>query len=231
MNNQEISSPPKNNEAPNFEQTKTMSHELFYSVFNFNMVDSPCHMIFCFKKLIKFDELRYRVVKLRYRLLKSQNLLNRTFKEFNNSLDNDEPPIKNRRDLYLLLKEFYSDVKLRRRLLKSRNLTSLCRQLTDYKLMIRMMTFLTKNKDFRSEENDLALVFRNNSCYNKKCQQDLDELYIKTLLEPGVYSYIELMSVPENAIRCYDKNTYSHYYYYIDDTMGSWWVGEWDKIE
>ena len=163
MNNQEISSPPKYNEAPTFEQTKTRSQELFYSVFNFNMVNSPCHMIFGFKKLIKYHELRLR-------LYKSQNLLNRTFKEFNNSLDDGEPPIKNRRDLYLFLKEFYSDVQ------------NMCSPYpnTDYRMMTRLMKFLTKKGSFTFEANDLALVLLKNSCYNNKCKQDLDELDKKT---------------------------------------------------
>ena len=120
-------------------------------------------MIFGFKKLIKYHELRLR-------LYKSQNLLNRTFKEFNNSLDDGEPPIKNRRDLYLFLKEFYSDVQ---------NMCSPYPK-TDYKMMTRLMIFLTKKRAFSFDANDLALVLRKNSCYNKKCKQDLDELDRKT---------------------------------------------------
>ncbi|MFT6497681.1 MAG: hypothetical protein ACJATM_001304 [Alphaproteobacteria bacterium] len=151
-----MSSPPKYNEVPTFEQTKTRSLELFYSVFNLNMVDSPCHMIFQFKKSIQYTELRKRV-------FESQMLMKKTFKSFNNGMGEGETPIKNRKDLYLLLKEFCIGW----------NSKPLFMPPPDYQMLTRMMSFLTNRPNFTFEVPLLIEVFLSYKSFNKKCQGSL----------------------------------------------------------
>ena len=155
-----------------------MKQELFYDVFNTNMLDSPCHMIFRFKHRIRYWILLEKVVQAR-RHLTSMN----RFKLYNETVSNPEHKIKNRRELYLLLKEYYNCVP------KSYN----SRQ--DYKIVTDLMNFLMGygylEQRCTFDKKDLVELFRRNDCFNKKCKIEIKELNDKTQMDRSVLEIVD----------------------------------------
>jgi hypothetical protein len=147
-----------------------MKQELFYDVFNTNMLDSPCHMIFRFKHRSRYLILRPKVV---------QALVLgcvKRFKLYNEALETGtEYKIKNRRELYLLLKEYYNCVP------KSYN------NRADYRMVTILMNFLMGYSQWVQfitfEKKDLVELFRRNDCFNKKCKIEIKELDDKTQID------------------------------------------------
>ena len=155
-----------------------MKQELFYDVFNTNMLDSPCHMIFRFKHRIRYLILRPKVV---------QALVLgcvKRFKLYNEALETGtEYKIKNRRELYLLLKEYYNCVP------KSYN------NRADYRMVTILMNFLMGYSQWVQfitfEKKDLVELFRRNDCFNKKCKIEIKELDDKTQMDRSVLEIVE----------------------------------------
>jgi hypothetical protein len=156
-----------------------MKQELFYDVFNTNMLDSPCHMIFRFKHRIRYLILRPKVV---------QALVLgcvKRFKLYNEALETGtEYKIKNRRELYLLLKEYYNCVP------KSYN------NRADYRMVTILMNFLMGYSQWVQfitfEKKDLVELFRRNDCFNKKCKIEIKELDDKTQIDRSVLEIVHL---------------------------------------
>ena len=157
-----------------------MKQELFYDVFNNNMLDSPCHMIFRFKHRIRYLILRPKVVHARRYLT-----LHNQFKRYNEQLETGtEHKIKNRRELYLLLKEYYNCVP------KSYN------KLADYKMVTDLMNFLMGVTNgvqrISFAKKDLVELFRRNDCFNKKCKIEIEELNDKTQMDRSVLETVSI---------------------------------------
>jgi len=156
-----------------------MKQELFYDLFNTNMLDSPCHMIFRFKHRIRYLILRPKVVHARRYLT-----LHNQFKGYNEQLETDtEHKIKNRRELYLLLKEYYNCLP------KSDD------NRADYKIMTDLMNFLMGHgycqQGCTFDKNDLVELFRRNDCFNKKCKIEIKEMDDKTQIDRSVLEIVD----------------------------------------
>ena len=157
-----------------------MKQELFYDVFNTNMLDSPCHMIFRFKHRSRYLILRPKLVHARQYLT-----LHNQFKRYNESLETGtEHKIKNRRELYLLLKEYYNCVP------KSYN------NRADYQIVTDLMNFLMgccqPFQFITFDKKDLVELFRRNDCFNKKCKIEIKELDDKTQIDRSVLEIVHL---------------------------------------
>ena len=155
-----------------------MKQELFYDVFNTNMLDSPCHMIFRFKHRIRYKFLRKKVI---------ESLDLKTcyyFINYNESRIFPKHKIKNRRELYLLLKEYYNCVP------KSYN------KLADYKMVTDLMNFLMGVTNgvqrISFAKKDLVELFRRNDCFNKKCKIEIEELNDKTQMDRSVLETVSI---------------------------------------
>ena len=110
--------------------------------------------------------------------------LHNQFKGYNESLETDtEHKIKNRRELYLLLKEYYNCVP------KSYN------NRADYEIMTDLMNFLMGQgycqQDCTFDKKDLVELFRRNDCFNKKCKIEIKELDDKTQMDRSVLEIVE----------------------------------------
>ena len=155
-----------------------MKQELFYDVFNTNMLDSPCHMIFRFKHRARYLILRPKVVQARRHLTSMKR-----FKLYNEALSNPEHNIKNRRELYLLLKEYYNCVP------KSYN------NRADYADVTDLMNFLMGHGYLQQcitfDKKDLVELFRRNDCFNKKCKIEIKELDDKTQMDRSVLEIVD----------------------------------------
>ena len=167
-----------------------MKQELFYDVFNTNMLDSPCHMIFRFKHRIRYLILRPKVIHARRDLTHMKK-----FKLYNEALSNPEHNIKNRRELYLLLKEYYNCVP------KSYNNRADYADVTD--LMNFLMDYGYCQQGCTFDKKDLVELFRRNDCFNKKCKIEIKELNDKTQMDRSVLELVD-----------FDR--------YVDDPCGPW---------
>ena len=153
-----------------------MKQELFYDVFNTNMLDSPCHMIFRFTHRIRYLILRPKVVQAR----DLRHMVR--FKLYNEALSNPHHKIKNRRELYLLLKEYYNCVP-----------TSYNNR-EDYKMVTDLMNYLMGDygsQRITFDKKDLVELFRRNDCFNKKCKIEIKELDDKTQMDRSVLEIVE----------------------------------------